>query len=179
MLFLREHHFVLHRLALATEQLSKWMQAEMQTNWTMSVRGLWIETDKWGDVGKWIRWGGLYQCWADEKPCSKHMDTHTHTSISTKTAEPWCYLNPSIGPNHFSEYKNSSIRNLHPKRKLLPLQCLPHKCHPYLKSSKTCSVDHFFSILSNKLFDMLEKGMEHYPYQEIQILCIYSSFIHH
>lgn len=33
-------------LAPAPEQLSKWMQAEKQTNWRVSVRGLRIETDK-------------------------------------------------------------------------------------------------------------------------------------
>lgn len=38
--------FCVTLLALASEQLSKWMQAEKQTNWTMSVRGLRIETDK-------------------------------------------------------------------------------------------------------------------------------------
>lgn len=100
--------FCVTSLALATEQLSKWMQAEKQTNWTVSVRGLRIETDKWGDVGKWIRWGGVYQGWADEKPCSKHMDTHTHTSIFTKTEEPWCYLNLTSGPKCIPEYKGGT-----------------------------------------------------------------------
>lgn len=76
----KEASFCVTSLALAAEQLSKWMQAEKQTNWTVSVRGLRMETDKWGDVGKWIRWGGVYQGQPDEKPCSEHIG-HAYTHI--------------------------------------------------------------------------------------------------
>lgn len=84
-------------LPLATDQLSKWMQVERQTNWAVQVSGLGIEIDKWAAGGSEL--GEVVYIRAK---WTKGRMPHAHSEAFMATQKARCYQSSGHGPGpHF------------------------------------------------------------------------------